>query len=114
MAQSVELTLDAAAEAALVAQWDRLAAAGLARPRRPQPHGQHLPHVTLYAADAIPEAAECALPKIVAGIERVEVGSEQRNGVGQRQRGAKCRGRGHGGELIRPAIDSFAAAVEGR
>ena len=28
MAQSVELTLDAAAEAALVAQWDRLAAVG--------------------------------------------------------------------------------------
>jgi len=69
VAQSVELTLDAAAEAALVAQWDRLAAAGLARPRRPQPHGQHLPHVTLYAADAIPEAAESALPKIMAGVE---------------------------------------------
>ena len=69
MAQSVELTLDAAAEAALVAQRDRLAAAGLDRPRRPEPHGQHLPHVTLYAANAISEAAEPALPEIVAGIE---------------------------------------------
>jgi 2'-5' RNA ligase len=69
VAQSVELTLDSAAEAALVAQWDRLAAGGLARPRRPEPQGQHLPHVTLYAADAIPEAAEAVLPEIVADIE---------------------------------------------
>ena len=68
MAQSVELTLDSAAEAALVTQWERLAAAGLARPKRPEPHGHHLPHVTLYAADAIPEAAEPVLPEIVAGI----------------------------------------------
>jgi 2'-5' RNA ligase len=68
VAQSVELTLDSAAEAALVTQWERLAAAGLARPKRPEPHGHHLPHVTLYAADAIPEAAEPVLPEIVAGI----------------------------------------------
>jgi 2'-5' RNA ligase len=68
VAQSVELTLDSAAEAALVAQWDRLAAAGLARPKRPEPHGHHLPHVTLYAADAIAEAAEPVLPGIVADI----------------------------------------------
>jgi 2'-5' RNA ligase len=69
VAQSVELTLDSAAEAALVAQLDRLAAAGLARARRPEPQGQHLPHVTLYAADAIPEASEAVLPEIVADIE---------------------------------------------
>jgi 2'-5' RNA ligase len=68
MAQSVELTLDSAAEAALVAQWDRLAAAGIAKPKRPEPHGHHLPHITLYAADAIPEGAESVLPEIVAGV----------------------------------------------
>jgi 2'-5' RNA ligase len=68
MAQSVELTLDSAAEAALVAQWDRLAAAGLAKPKRPEPHGHHLPHITLYAADAIPEGAESVLPEIVARV----------------------------------------------
>ena len=33
VAQSVELTFDAAAEAALVAQWDRLAAAGVDKPQ---------------------------------------------------------------------------------
>jgi 2'-5' RNA ligase len=49
VAQSVELTLDSVAEAALVAQCDRLAAAGLARPKRPEP-------------------AEPVLPEIVAGI----------------------------------------------
>ena len=64
----MELTLDSSAEAALVSQWDRLAAAGLARPKRPEPDGHHLPHITLYAADAIPEAAESALPEIVAGV----------------------------------------------
>jgi 2'-5' RNA ligase len=68
MAQSVELTLDSAAEAALVAQWDRLAAAGIAKTKRPEPHGHHLPHITLYAADAIPEGAESVLPEIVAGV----------------------------------------------
>jgi 2'-5' RNA ligase len=68
MAQSVELTLDSSAEAALVAQWDRLAAAGLARPKRPEPYGHHLPHITLYAADAIPEAAESQLSEIVVGV----------------------------------------------
>ena len=68
MAQSVELTLDPAAEAAQMAQWDRLAAAGLVKPKHPEPHGHHLPHITLYAADTIPEAAESVLPEIVAGI----------------------------------------------
>jgi 2'-5' RNA ligase len=68
MAQSVELTLDSAAEAGLVAQWDRLAAAGIAKPKGPEPYGHHLPHITLYAADAIPEAAESVLPEIMAGV----------------------------------------------
>jgi 2'-5' RNA ligase len=68
MAQSVELTLDQPAEAALVTQWERLAAAGLTKPKQPEPHGHHLPHITLYAADAIPEAAESVLPEIVAEV----------------------------------------------
>jgi 2'-5' RNA ligase len=68
MAQSVELTLDSSAEAALVSQRDRLAAAGLARSKRPEPHAHHLPHITLFAADAIPDAAEPVLPEIVAGV----------------------------------------------
>ncbi|HXD26280.1 MAG TPA: hypothetical protein VN609_10140, partial [Propionibacteriaceae bacterium] len=62
MAQSVELILDPSAEAALVAQWDRLAAAGVAKPQRSDSDGNHRPHLTVYAADAIPEAAESALP----------------------------------------------------
>jgi 2'-5' RNA ligase len=68
VAQSVELALDSQAEAALVSQRERLAAAGLARPKRPEPYDHHLPHLTLYAADAIPEAGEPELPDIVGGI----------------------------------------------
>lgn len=76
MAQSVELTLDASAEAALVAQWDRLAAVGVAKPQRSDPEGHHRPHLTLYAADAIPKPAESELPEIVAGIDlTVHVGA---------------------------------------
>src|SRR4029453_517258 len=76
MAQSVELTLDTSAEATLVAQWDRLAAAGLANPKRPEAHGHHLPHITLYAADAISEEAESVLPEMVAGIDlKVHIGA---------------------------------------
>ena len=76
MAQSVELTLDTSAEAALVAQWDRLAAAGLAKPKGPEPHGHHLPHITLFAADSIPETAESVLPEIVAGVDlKVQIGA---------------------------------------
>jgi 2'-5' RNA ligase len=68
VAQSVELALDSEAAAALVSQRDRLAAAGLARPKRPEPYEHHLPHLTLYAADTIPEAAEPALPDVVTGL----------------------------------------------
>ena len=68
MAQSVELALDSEAEAALVSQRDRLAAAGLARPKRPEPYDHHLPHITLYAADTVPEATEPALPDLVTGL----------------------------------------------
>lgn len=73
MAQSVELALDSQAEAALVSQRDRLVAAGLARPKRREPHEHHLPHITLYAADAIPEAAEPLLPDIVVGVVKLTV-----------------------------------------
>jgi 2'-5' RNA ligase len=69
VAQSVELTLDPSAEAAVVAQWDRLAAAGLARHPRPKPGGHHVPHVTLYAADAISAAAEPVLREIVVDLD---------------------------------------------
>jgi 2'-5' RNA ligase len=62
--QSVELTLDPSAEAAVVAQWDRLAAAGLTKP-----HGHHVPHITLYAADAIPVGAEPLLREIVRELD---------------------------------------------
>lgn len=76
MAQSVELTFDATAETALIAQWDRLAAAGVAKPRRSDPDGHHRPHLTLYAADAIPEPAESGLPEIVADLDlTVRVGA---------------------------------------
>jgi 2'-5' RNA ligase len=76
VAQSVELTLDPSAEAALVAQWDRLAAGGVAKPQHADPDGHHRPHLTLYAADAIPEPAESELPEIVADLElTVRVGA---------------------------------------
>jgi len=72
----VELTLDPAAEAALIAQWDRLADAGVAKPPRSDPDGHHRPHITLYAADAISATAESVLPEIVAGIDlAVRVGA---------------------------------------
>ena len=44
--------------------------------RRSDPDGHHRPHLTLYAADAIPGTAESALPEIVAGIDlTVRVGA---------------------------------------
>jgi 2'-5' RNA ligase len=61
MAQSVELVLDPVAEAVLVAEWDRLAAAGLPSMRRPQPDEHHRPHVTLYAATRITDEADARL-----------------------------------------------------
>jgi 2'-5' RNA ligase len=76
VAQSVELTLDPSAEAAVVAQWDRLAAAGVTRRQRPEPSGNHVPHITLYAADAIPEAVEPVLRELVVGLDlSVRVGA---------------------------------------
>jgi 2'-5' RNA ligase len=76
VAQSVELLLDDDAEAAIRAQWDRLAAAGLPSERRAAPSEHHRPHLTLYAAEDIPEAAEEPLPALVAGVDlELQLGS---------------------------------------
>ncbi len=69
MAQSVELLLDPAADAAVRGEWDLLAAAGLPTERRAQQSGSHRPHITLYAASSIPGSAEGALPSLVADLE---------------------------------------------
>lgn len=67
MAQSVELLLDERAEAAIRGQWDLLADAGLLAGRRPGPG--HRPHVTLFAATAIPPESEPRLPELVASLD---------------------------------------------
>ena len=81
MAQSVELLLDPAAEAAIRGEWTRLAAAGLPsedRSARPDPASRtfHAPHVTLYAGDSIAPAAGAGLVDVVTGLDlEVEIGS---------------------------------------
>ena len=69
MAQSVELLLDASAEAAIRRQWDLLAEAGLPSERRSASDLYHRPHVTLFASDAVPAPAEDELPGLVADLE---------------------------------------------
>ena len=69
MTQSVELTLDAGADAAVRAQWTRLAEAGLPSEQRAVPSPSHRPHVTLFAADALPVEADEQLPALVAGLD---------------------------------------------
>lgn len=69
MAQSVELLLDRGGEDAIRAEWDRLAEAGLPTERRPTPSPSHRPHITLFAADVIPQGAELVLPSAVAGLD---------------------------------------------
>jgi len=74
--QSVELVLDAAAEAAVRGQWAQLAEAGLPTEQRTQPSASHRPHLTLYAADALDAAADAGLAELVALLPlRVRVGS---------------------------------------
>ena len=68
MTQSVELTLDGAADAAVRAQWARLAEAGLPTEQRLKPSPSHRPHVTLFAADHLEEAADARLPDVVTGL----------------------------------------------
>jgi len=76
VAQSIELILDPVAEAAVIAQWQVLADAGLPTSLRPEPGPHHRPHVTLYAADALPDGVEDGLPAVVADLDlRVRVGS---------------------------------------
>jgi 2'-5' RNA ligase len=76
MAQSVELTLDPAAETVLTQQWRRLAEAGLPSAQRAQPSVHHRPHITLYAGDRIEPAAEDQLPALVTGLDlAVRVGA---------------------------------------
>jgi 2'-5' RNA ligase len=69
MTQSVELTLDAAAETAVREQWERLAQAGLPTEQRKQPAPSHRPHVTLFAADTLASDADARLPEVLAGLD---------------------------------------------
>lgn len=81
MAQSVELLLDAEADAVVRDQWTTLAAAGLPSEDRsgrsdPASRRHHGPHVTLYAADRIRPVAEAALPAAVTALDlEVVIGS---------------------------------------
>jgi 2'-5' RNA ligase len=68
MAQSVELLLDPVAEAAVLAEWDRLAAAGLPSQRRSRPDEHHRPHITLYAASQISPDVDAMLPSLFAEL----------------------------------------------
>jgi 2'-5' RNA ligase len=69
MTQSVELILDAAADAAIRAQWDRLGDAGLPTARRPGRSPHHAPHLTLWAGDAVSAEAEATLPALFADLD---------------------------------------------
>jgi 2'-5' RNA ligase len=72
VAQSVELLLDDRADAAVRREWNLLADAGLPSELRSGtgPGSEnHRPHLTLFAADAVPESAERALPDLVADLE---------------------------------------------
>ncbi len=60
MVQSLELLLDPALDAAVRAEWDALAGAGLPSQAR-HPGASNAPHVTLAVADALPERADTAL-----------------------------------------------------
>lgn len=76
MTQSVELILDAEADAAVRAQWARLAAVGLPTEQRSAPSPSHRPHLTLYAGDALEPGADDRLPELVAGLDlRLRVGA---------------------------------------
>lgn len=76
MAQSVELLLDADAEAQVRDQWEALHRAGLRSEHRPQPSATHRPHVTLFAGTAVPEPESelSALVRDVPGL-RIVLGS---------------------------------------
>ena len=61
MTQSVELLLDASADAEIRAQWDRLGDAGLPTARRAEPSPHHAPHLTLWAGDTVSAETDAAL-----------------------------------------------------
>lgn len=69
MAQSVELVLEAPIEAAIRSEWDRLADAGLPSLQRSSAGPEHRPHITLFAADAIPAEIDAALPDLFARLD---------------------------------------------
>ena len=68
MTQSVELTLDGAADRAVRAQWAQLAEAGLPTEQRAAPSPSHRPHVTLFAADRLADDADERLPGVVGDL----------------------------------------------
>ncbi len=69
MTQSVEVILDEVAETAVFAQWGALAEARLPTAQRQQPDVNHRPHITLYAADAVPAEAEARLNELLPGLD---------------------------------------------
>jgi len=66
--QSVELLLDAASEAAVLAEWDRLAEASLPTERRDEPSPTHRPHVTLWAGAQVAPEVDASLPALVGEL----------------------------------------------
>lgn len=79
MTQSVELLLDEPSDRAVRHQWDLLAEAGLPTERRSGtgPGSEHHgPHITVYAAESIPEGADRMLPQLVADLDlELQVGA---------------------------------------
>jgi 2'-5' RNA ligase len=69
LTQSVELLLDAVADAEVRSQWDQLGDAGLPTSRRSMPSPSHGPHVTLWAGDAIDPRDDAALPDMFARLD---------------------------------------------
>ncbi|GAB3412082.1 2'-5' RNA ligase family protein [Schumannella luteola] len=69
MVQSLELTLDAASDAAVRVEWDALAAAGLPS-QAAHRHPSNRPHVTLLVRPAFdrPPLADPALAPVLAGL----------------------------------------------
>ena len=67
--QSVELLVDAAAEAVLLGEWAALAEAGLPTEQRVEPSPSHRPHVTLWAGRVLPPEVDAGLPALVTGLD---------------------------------------------
>jgi len=67
--QSVELTLDVAADEVIAGQWSDLSAAGLPSSQRLEPSATHRPHVTLFAGDVLSPEADAGLPALVTALD---------------------------------------------